>query len=243
MIIDAIRLIVGGTILSYASYTDCKYREASNKLWIIMACIGIPLLFFYSDSLTVALSIIISFLLGFILYLFGMGGADTKAIWAIAILSPLSPQNFFPLAEFPVGNFPAFLINIFPLTVLVNSLLLILPLPLIFFFYNLWKKHIEFPYCFFGYKIKGYEAEKKFVWAMEKNGKKSITPKKDVDFSRYGNREIWVTPKLPFLLFICVGYISSFIFGSYFFALLSFLFSKLFSISSTLFFILSISLF
>ena len=96
MIIDAIRLIVGGTILSYASYTDCKYREASNKLWIIMACIGIPLLFFYSDSLTVALSIIISFLLGFILYLFGMGGADTKAIWAIAILSPLSPQNFFP---------------------------------------------------------------------------------------------------------------------------------------------------
>ena len=171
MIIDLLRLIIGGSILLYASYTDWKYREASNKLWLIMGIAGLFLLFSYdfSDFTKIAFSLLISFPLGFLLYLFGMGGADVKAIWAIAILSPLPPN----LKTFPLW-IPAIPFYAFPLAVLINSLFLFLPLPLIFLLYNIYRKDVEFPYCFFGYKMKASEAKKKYVWPMEKNGKKSI---------------------------------------------------------------------
>lgn len=213
--IDFIRLIVGTAILSYASYTDIKYREASNKLWIVMAAVGFPLLFFYNfgELKKIAISISISFVIAYLLYFFGMGGADVKAMWAISILSPLPPKTS-PFPIFLSFNF------IFPLTILVNSLLLFIPLPILFFFYNLYKKDIEFPYCFFGYKIEAKEAKNKFVWSMEKNGKKSIFPQKDVDFTKL-NGKIWVTPKMPFLLFIFIGFLISYIIGDMLFLIFS----------------------
>jgi len=205
--IDTARFFIGLAILAYASYTDIKYREASDILWILMAVSGIFLIFLYPDNFSkIAISLAISFLLGVILYFSGMGGADVKAIWAISILRPVSEDFFF----------------IFPLNVLINSLFLVLPLPLGFFIYNIYKKNVEFPYCFFGYKMKANEAKNKFVWAMEKNGKKSISPKKDVDLSLYGEKEIWVTPQLPFLLFIFFGYITAFVFGNFLSRIFSF---------------------
>ena len=210
--VDLIRLILGCIILSYASYTDLKYREASNKLWLIMGIAGIVLLFYENKEWEkIVISLSISFPLAFLLYFFGMGGADVKAMWGISILSPLPPN---------LSIFKS-LIFIFPITVLINSLLLIIPLPIIFFFYNLFKKNIEFPYCFFGYKLKAYEAKNKFVWSMEGKEGKSIFPIKDFDFNSFDNREIWVTPKLPFLLFLFIGFLISFIFGDILFAFLS----------------------
>ena len=209
--IDLFRFAVGIAILSYAAYSDFKYREASDKLWLIMGGIGILLLAIEGTDLQkVAISIAVSFPLALLLYFFGMGGADVKAMWGIALLSPLPP------------NFSYFVspIFIFPLTVLINSLLLIVFLPIVFLFYNAKRKNLEFPYCLFGYKMKGSEAKNKFVWSMEKEGKKGIMPVKDFDFEKVGNREIWVTPKIPFLIFIFAGYIISFIFGDVLFFLL-----------------------
>ncbi|MEM1513424.1 MAG: prepilin peptidase [Candidatus Thermoplasmatota archaeon] len=206
--IEIARFFIGFAVLAYASYTDIKTREASNFLWIFLSFIGVIFLFSYNpdDFFKIIISISVSFLIGLLLYFSGMGGADVKAIWAISLLRPLSNDIFF----------------IFPVSVLINSLFLILPLPLIFFIYNAYRKNLEFPYCFFGYKMKADIAKNSFVWAMEKDGKKSITPQKDVDLSSYGSKEIWVTPQLPFLLFIFFGYITAFIFGNFLFAIFSF---------------------
>ncbi|MBC7081613.1 MAG: prepilin peptidase [Thermoplasmatales archaeon] len=206
--IEIARLVIGAIILAYASYTDIKTREASNLLWISMAVIGFIFLFSYKsyDFFKIIFSILISFLVGILLYFSGMGGADVKAIWAISLLRPVSDEIFF----------------IFPISVLINSLFLVLPLPLIFFVYNILNKNFEFPYCLFGYKMRANVAKNSFVWAMEKNGKKSINPQKDVDLSLLGEKEIWVTPQLPFLLFIFFGYITSFIFGNFLFLIFSF---------------------
>ncbi len=212
---DIIRFGVGVAILSYASYTDLKYREASNKLWLIMGMIGAILLLCNFNNLAL-ISIAISFPIAFLLYFFGMGGADVKAMWGIAVLSPL-PPNIYGLPIFKP------IIFVFPLIILINSLLLFIPLPFLFFFYNALEGNIEFPYCFFGYKMKASIAKNRFVWSMEKNGKKSIAPIKDFDFESAGDKEIWVTPKMPFLLFLFIGYIISFIFGDILFAFLSFL--------------------
>ncbi|HHF56691.1 MAG TPA: A24 family peptidase [Thermoplasmatales archaeon] len=210
--IDLIRLFVGIAILGYAAYTDIKIREASNKLWLVMGSIGIILLLIEKPNATlIAISMAVTIPFSFMLYLFGMGGADVKAMWAIALLAPLPPSTAYYSPPF----------FIFPLTVLINSLLLIVFLPVFFLFYNVRKGDLEFPYCLFGYKMRAMEAKNKFVWSMEQNGKKSIMPVKDFDFEAAGNKKIWVTPKLPFLVFIFAGYIISFIFGDILFFLLS----------------------
>ncbi|RLF50780.1 MAG: hypothetical protein DRN11_04025 [Thermoplasmata archaeon] len=219
--LDLAKFIIGIAILSHAAYTDIKYREASNKLWIIMGIAGtIFLAIEHSDIQKIAISIAFSFPFAFLLYLFGFGGADVKAIWSLAILCPLPLKyNSFPFISSPLF--------IFPLTILINSLFLFLPLPLIFFFYNLYKKNVEFPYCFFGYKMNANIAKNKFVWSMENGNKKKITPIKEFDFEKAGNKEIWVTPKFPFLVFILIGFIISFFFGDILFFLFSF-FQQLF---------------
>ncbi|MCD6331414.1 MAG: prepilin peptidase [Thermoplasmata archaeon] len=214
MQLDAIKFVIGVVTLSIASYTDIKRREADDKLWLIMGGIGALLLFFSNyDLIKMAISISFSIPFALLLYFFEFGGADVKAIWAITLLNPLPPKFY----QFPLFSSPIF---IFPFTVLLNSLLLFLPLPLIFFFYNLYQKNIEFPYCFFGYKMRANDAKNKFVWSMEANGKKKITPVKNFDFDKVGNKEIWVTPKFPFLVFILIGFIISFIVGDLLFAFL-----------------------
>ncbi len=210
---DLIKFAIAFPLLLYAAYSDIKKREADNWIWLAMGVAGLAFLLFDHKNLTfIAISIAISIPIAFLLYIFGMGGADAKAIMAISLLNPLPPSTtLFQSPQF-----------VFPVTVLINSLLLILPMPLVFLFYNIAKKEAEFPYAFFGYKMEASIAKNKFVWPMEKDGKKSIYPVKDADMQQYHGR-IWVTPKLPFLVFIFAGYTISYLFGDVLFAFVSFL--------------------
>ncbi len=205
---EEIKFLIGFSLLLYASYKDWKEREISNWVWVFMAIAGILFLSFdiiYAnvDLMKVLISITISFVLAFALLLFGMGGADSKALLTLAVLFPLPPS-------FSIIHSPIF---VFPLTILVNSLLFIIPLPLVFLLYNVVKKEFEFPYALFGYKMSSSMAEKKHVWSMEDENSKSIMPKKEVDFSIFNGRKIWVTPQLPFIIFITAGYFVACVFG------------------------------
>jgi len=210
---DIIKFALALPFLSYAAYCDIKKREADNWIWLIIGIAGfLFLLFYHQNFVFIVISIAISIPIALLLYIFGMGGADAKAMMAISLLNPLPPST-------TLFHSPQF---VFPLTVLINSLLLILPLPLLFFSYNAIKRNVELPYAFFGYKMNASIAKNKFVWPMEKNGKKTIYPVKDADIGSY-HGEIWVTPKLPFLVFILAGYVISYLFGDLIFALVSFL--------------------
>lgn len=214
--IDLIRFIIGSIALSYGAYHDYKSREIEDVPWIIMIISGLILLFFY--DLKMALFSMAVFFPVTIPMLFLMGGADAKAMWGIMLLCPLPPEFFI----FPLIKPPLF---IFPLTILINSLIMVIPIPFAFFFLNVSRKNFEFPQCLLGYKMKTSEimAKNKFVWSMEKNGSKKILPVKDFDFEKAGEREIWVTPRLPLIVFIFFGYILSFIFGDILFFLFSLL--------------------
>jgi preflagellin peptidase FlaK len=231
-LLDIARLVVGTTILSYASYTDIKTRRASNMLWVIMGSVGAILLVI--QYLTVPAAFDKIFYLIFIpimialMYIFFQlrlifGGADAKAMMALAILVPLEPSIF----EFPL------LSSFMPFSwiILSNSVLLFLLIPVSLLIFNIARRNIKFPYCLLGYKLSVEKAKERFVWPLEKivDGKRkfSYMPKEfDVEndletFEKNGIMEIWVTPKIPFMIPLLAGFLCSFILGDLIFHLMS----------------------
>jgi preflagellin peptidase FlaK len=230
-LLNIIRFATGIIILFYASYTDIKIRQASNKLWLIMGSIAIILLIV--QNFTVGFEnyfylIFIPVMIGLVYLLFQLriifGGADAKALMAIAILAPFEPS----IAEFPIikGAFMPFSWTIFQ-----NSLIIFLFIPISLFILNIIKRNVKIPNAFLGYKMNIKIARKKFVWPLEKiiDGelKFSYRPKKfdskeEYDlFEKKGIKEVWVTPMVPFMIPMLIGYIISFIFGDVLFLIMN----------------------
>ena len=223
--LDVIRFFTGFSILFYASYTDIKTRRAPNILWIIMGGIGCVLLgiHFMIDGFgdQIMYLIFIPIMIG-LMYLFFQlrlifGGADAKAIMALAILTPLFP--------FQTGStFPVFRsIMPFSWVVFSNSILLFLCIPLSLLILNIIKKNIKFPHCFIGYKVTIKKEKETFVWPLERiiDGKLrfSYVPHAfDASdqltlFEKKGYKEIWVTPKIPFMIPLLAGFVTAFFVG------------------------------
>jgi preflagellin peptidase FlaK len=128
--------------LLYASWSDYKTREVSNRVWAIYAPIALTLsltelLLYDSAKLPFfALSFGLTALFALILfYTGGFGGADSKALMCIGLALPFSTQILFtPLI--PQGVSPLSL-NIFPLTIFSNSVLFAAASGLYMFFRNL----------------------------------------------------------------------------------------------------------
>ena len=222
--LDPIRLIVGMTILLYASYTDFKHREAENFLWIIMGGFGVLFMAFAGYDLgLVAISILLTIPMAIVLVFAGMGGADAKALMAIAVLTPLIPHMNIGI-EFPLWTAPVELP--FSIIVLINALLLFLGIPLMFLLLNAARGDFEFPTALLGYKMRACDIGTSFVWPMEKIVEEkritTILPQKNVDPAIFGDEVIWVTPKVPFLIPLTAGYAISFIFGDILFWIISF---------------------
>jgi len=221
--LNLVRLIIGVIILLYASYTDIKTRRAANILWIILGVAGgifLVIQYFMVGFTNPLILIFIPIMIGLMYLLFQLGlifgGADAKALMALAILVPVQPVIFqsYPLYW---SYMPA------PWVVFTNSLIIFMFLPLSLFGYNLLHKTAKIPHSFIGYKMSIEKAKETFVWPMEKlvNGKRKIVklPKSfDVDeeiqrFEDEGYTDIWVTPKVPFMIPLLIGFILTFLLG------------------------------
>ena len=222
ILLDNIRLIVGIIILSYASYTDITTRKASNLLWVIMALVGAVLLvaqYFTLGFENIYYLVLIPIFIGLWYLLFQLrlifGGADAKALMALAILAPICPE---------ILNFPLWVYYLpFSFVIFANAVLLFLLIPLSLFIYNVAKRNVEFPFCFLGYKMDVEKAKNSFVWPLEKikDGKRkfSYMPTSfDIEtelkvFEMKGIDRIWVTPKIPFMIPLLAGFVTAFILG------------------------------
>lgn len=219
---DVIRLITGSILLVYASYTDIKTRRAADILWVIMGIVGgILLIIQYIDSRFpnhwYLVFIPIMIILMYVFYQLGLlfGGADTKALMALAILVPVQPF----IGEFPL--WPSFLPGSW--SIFVNAVILFLFIPISLLFFNIGKRNLRFPHSLLGYVVSIEKAKQTFVWPMEKiqNGKRKLVymPKNfDVDqglieFEKLGFTEIWVTPKIPFMIPLLAGFLATFVLG------------------------------
>ncbi|HDO19556.1 MAG TPA: A24 family peptidase [Thermoplasmatales archaeon] len=229
--IDLLRLIIGATVLGYACYTDLKTRMAPNILWIIMGGAGVILLivqYLTGNIQNWIYLVFIPIIIGLVYVLFYVGlifgGADAKAIMALAILNPFWPSVF---------NFPLHTsLMPFSWTIFSNSIIIFLLMPPSFLVYNALKREVELPYALIGYKMDIEEAKKKFVWPLEKivDGKrKMVFMPEDFDTSEHlrelenaGLKRIWVTPKVPFMIPLLIGYIVAYTYGDIIFSLINF---------------------
>jgi preflagellin peptidase FlaK len=124
----AAKVTISLAFLLYASWSDYKTREVSNRVWAFYAPIALFLslaeLLLYEPSklplfgLSFGLTAVIAFLLFFS---GGFGGADSKALMCIALALPFSTEKLFtPIFASGVSPLAQ---NIFPLTIFSNSVL------------------------------------------------------------------------------------------------------------------------
>jgi len=204
-ILDGARVFLSLLIFVYASVSDIKKREVSNKVWLIMAPLAFALTTFqytmFSPQLLqelqfYALSFLITAAFSVALFYAGaFGGADAKALMCLALALPSYPNYLFQ------PNAP-FVPPIFSVTVFSNGVLLaaftVVYAALRNFVWRLrtgrklfegfenestWRKFLAF---FTGYKIKASDLEKGHMYPLE-----------DIDTKETGENErrLLVFPK------------------------------------------------
>jgi len=115
-------------ILLYASWSDYKSREVSNRVWAIYAPIALALslaeLIIYDPSKLLIFGVSVGLTVGLAFLLFysgGFGGADSKALMCLAVSLPFAPvllslpiltNSLSPIAQY-----------MFPLTIFSNAVL------------------------------------------------------------------------------------------------------------------------
>jgi archaeal preflagellin peptidase FlaK len=259
-ILDGARIIVCLSFLIYASWSDYKTREVSNKVWAIMGPLALALTSFqflvYSAQ---PLQLITSYVLAFaitsglaiaVFYVGGFGGADAKALMCIALALPVYPNHLLPQ---PMG----FVSPLFPITIFTNSVLLGALSVFYALFRNLlWKLRNsgnifegleteslgrKILALLSGYKVQISKLKKGHMFPLEdvdvKEGEEA--KRKLLVFPKDEEREeivarilenvkkeklkggVWVTPGLPFLIFVTVGVIIALGYGDIVWMLLS----------------------
>jgi len=225
--INEIKVLVTLAILIKASIYDWKFREIPDSLWIILIAFAIPLnviqyIFFPHNYNLLFLIIPFIIVLGItvIMLFLGFGGADIKALIALSIMFPIYPKVWiFPILNEGFG--------IFALSVLSNSLLVAPAIALGLFFRNVLRREKgKIIYYFIGYKLDVDNIPKfhNLLEYIDENGRivsviKAVEPDDEMlkrlkDAKNKGVIDkVWVTPALPFLIFMTAGFVVAIVLG------------------------------
>jgi len=130
-ILDGVRVLLSLSFLFFASWSDWRRREVSNRVWLVMAPLAFvlttfqfiisrhsfELLQFYlvSFALTAGLSVAL-------FYVGAFGGADAKALMCLALALPSYPLDLYRYL-FRRGSGPL-VSPVFPISVFSNGVLL-----------------------------------------------------------------------------------------------------------------------
>ena len=183
-----------------------------------------------SATITGALSYLF-FRLGF------LGAADAKALICIILLFPTQPGFIIFSNNFPLFDVSMPVVFPFALTVLLNAAVLALAVPISLFFRNLHnlglKEFMRNPaMCFVAYRVNidglrsdrfarlthtyeeidGHLTRRYSLGGITLN---SATLQRLKAYHREGKvaAEVWVTPELPFILFIALGFMACCLLG------------------------------
>jgi archaeal preflagellin peptidase FlaK len=206
-------LIILGMGIAYAGYSVVVQGIA----------VIIPLL------ISLAISVVMSFIffrLGF------FGAADAKAIICIAFLFPSLPKFSVYAYHFPLFDLYRPLVFPFALIVLLNAGVLALTVPVSLFFRNLHNSGLKkllgnFAICFVASRaninnlenvrfarllydfdeIGGGRLKRRYSFGGSPLNKPAIERLKAYQRDGKIAEEVWITPEVPFILFITLGFI------------------------------------
>jgi len=123
-ILDGVRVLLCLFFMVYASWSDWKKREVSNRVWAVLAPLALLLtsiqyVLFAGDLLIYyVLSFAVMSGLAIVLFYAGaFGGADAKALICLSLALPYYPIYLFSSSEIYYSP-------LFPITVFSNSVLL-----------------------------------------------------------------------------------------------------------------------
>jgi len=168
------------------------------------------------------------------MYEFGLlrGGADAKAVMALALLFPGIYPHVGPLPVLSLSPLVEPILAVlfpFAFVVLVNAALLFLVMPVVFLARNVAAGDATLPRAVFGYRV-SLDAVPKFVWFMDRieEGKavRVYVPRHKEDrgeqirlLREHGFEKVWVTPQLPFIVAILAGFFLAVVAGNVLLAL------------------------
>jgi preflagellin peptidase FlaK len=242
--LDILKILFCMPFLIYSCYSDIKTRRVTNKLWLIMLAGGSFLVlndiyrigFTYIPRLLISAGLIFVFV--YIIFQLGtFGGADAKSLIVLSIILPAYPKFNLLGVNFPL-NKP--LIDLFAFGIFGNAVLLTIIVPFGLAIYNLAKMglHIDKPaYIFIGYKAKIKELAGRHIKLIEnfeeiegtvkqhfKRGGVEINDKVISELQALSEKglikeEVWVTPGLPFMISITLGFFVAVLYGDVIFEL------------------------
>ena len=240
-VIELLKVLYCAPFLLYSCYTDIQTRRVSNQVWKFML-IGVAL-FVAIDIMAGGIPALVKLLISaIIIYVFvyiifqlgGFGGADAKSLIVLSILFPVYPQIQVLGTYFPLQGVP--LIGLFAFSVFGNAVLLTIVVPLGMLVLNLLTlkpgEILKRPaYLFVGFKtdiskllgrhiklIEEYSlSECEIHTRFRRNGViiDDETVEKLEEYAAQGliPRQVWVTPGLPFMIPITLGFFVAVFFG------------------------------
>ena len=211
-----IRILLALAMLISATIIDIRKREISDLMWVVFGAISGILLFFEPNlaeaAFSVGFSLIVSPLV-LILWRFGLfGGADALGLIVLSALAPMATLSDSAISPFTILVNSA-LISISPMIInFIRNSLLILRNEDIFHDFDETKSKKVFA-MFLGYRSKNPKYSFSLERKVGKKKKLNITLHHSDTAEYCTTPDTWVTPGLPFMIFILGGFIIQLLFG------------------------------
>jgi len=232
-----VKVTIAALFLIYACKLDLKERRVPNRLWKYMLAVFIPIdvveyLVFRYDLTFALIQFAVMFAFSYFLYVIGAyGGADAKAFIVLAIAFPVYPEIWtFPLINKGFG--------VFAFSTLSNSVIFSPAILLYMFVRNVVREGLSVQfYYFIGYRVDVANVPQfhNLLEYIDENGKlvrlkRGVEPDDEMlqrlkkAKERGEIEKVWVTPGLPFLVFITIGFFVSVVLGDVLFEVISYVF-------------------
>lgn len=225
--VNTVRICLAILMLSVASYTDIKKREIDDRIWMIFGGLSVVMLFFTPDIshslVTIGISLIVAPVALLVWRIGFFGGADAFALIVLASLAPgatLSSSQVNPFTTL----IDAVLLSIIPVFVnVIRNVISVLRHEDIFKGFETETQKNKIIAMFVGHRSKN----PRFSFSIEKrdgNSRKLDFALKNADSAEFcSSSDTWVTPGVPYMIYILGGFIVQLVYGDMIFNLMGML--------------------